>query len=65
VRDGLAAVSPNGVLGDPRGASAEEGERIVAALVEDLSNAVRSWRANLTVSGVDVDPSASGVGAQR
>ncbi|MFM7508072.1 MAG: mycofactocin biosynthesis peptidyl-dipeptidase MftE [Actinomycetota bacterium] len=65
VRDGLAAVSPNGVLGDPRGASAEEGERIVTALVEDLSNAVRSWRANLTVSGVEVDPSASGVGAQR
>jgi mycofactocin precursor peptide peptidase len=31
-RDGVRAVSPNGVLGDPRGASAEEGERLLAEL---------------------------------
>lgn len=30
---GVRAVSPNGVLGDPAGASAAEGERLVAALV--------------------------------
>ena len=32
--DGVRGVSPNGVLGDPTGASAEEGERWVDALVE-------------------------------
>jgi creatinine amidohydrolase len=31
---GVAAVSRNGVLGDPRGASAEEGRRLLADLVE-------------------------------
>jgi creatinine amidohydrolase len=31
---GVAAVSRNGVLGDPRGASAAEGERLLAAMVE-------------------------------
>ncbi len=38
---GVAAVSPNGVLGDPTGASAAEGERVlrhmVAQVVEQLS----------------------------
>lgn len=32
-RDGVRSVSPNGVLGDPVGASAEEGERLLADLV--------------------------------
>ena len=32
--DGVRAVSPNGVLGDPRGASASEGERLLAAIAE-------------------------------
>ncbi len=31
---GVAAVSPNGVLGDPTGASAAEGERLLAAMVD-------------------------------
>jgi creatinine amidohydrolase len=31
---GVRAVSENGVLGDPAGASAAEGERMLAALVE-------------------------------
>ena len=35
-RGGLAAVSPNGVLGDPRGASAEHGRTVLARLVDDL-----------------------------
>ncbi|MGC7101441.1 mycofactocin biosynthesis peptidyl-dipeptidase MftE [Amycolatopsis lurida] len=34
VLGGVAAVSPNGVLGDPAGASAEEGRRLLADLVE-------------------------------
>lgn len=33
---GIAAVSANGVLGDPAGASAEEGERVLAAMVADV-----------------------------
>ena len=33
---GIAAVSPNGVLGDPAGASAAEGERVLKAMVADL-----------------------------
>lgn len=33
---GLAAVTPNGVLGDPTGASAAEGAALLAALIADL-----------------------------
>lgn len=37
MRDGgVKAVSPNGVLGDPTGASAEVGEQLLAALVADV-----------------------------
>jgi creatinine amidohydrolase len=35
-RDGVRAVSSSGVLGDARGASAAEGERLLAALTADL-----------------------------
>jgi creatinine amidohydrolase len=35
-RGGLAAVSPNGVLGDPRTASAGHGRAVLAGLVDDL-----------------------------
>ena len=34
---GVRKVSPNGVLGDPAGASAAEGERLLALLVADLT----------------------------
>ncbi|HET6774594.1 MAG TPA: mycofactocin biosynthesis peptidyl-dipeptidase MftE [Acidimicrobiales bacterium] len=40
---GVAAVSPNGVLGDPRGANAAEGERLLAGLTADLVQAVAAW----------------------
>lgn len=33
-RDGVAAVSPNGILGDPSGASADEGRRLFDLLVQ-------------------------------
>ena len=33
---GLRSVSPNGVLGDPAGATADEGRRLLAAAVDDL-----------------------------
>ncbi|HXW33830.1 MAG TPA: mycofactocin biosynthesis peptidyl-dipeptidase MftE [Acidimicrobiales bacterium] len=39
-KHGVAAVSPNGVLGDPRGASAEAGREIFESLVQDLCSAV-------------------------
>jgi mycofactocin system creatininase family protein len=37
---GVAAVSPNGVLGDPRGASADEGTALLGELVRQLGAAV-------------------------
>ena len=42
-RDGVAAVSESGVLGDPRGATAEEGQRLLATLVSDLCDTVDAW----------------------
>lgn len=41
---GLAAVSPNGVLGDPTGATAEEGRRLLEELAADLIATVNGWR---------------------
>jgi creatinine amidohydrolase len=41
---GVAAVAPNGVLGDPAGASAAEGRRLLDALAADLVAAVAAWR---------------------
>ncbi len=40
---GVLGVSPNGVLGDPAGASAEHGRRILGALVRDLIETVADW----------------------
>lgn len=40
---GVAAVSPNGVLGDPTGASAADGRALLAALTGDLAAAVAAW----------------------
>jgi mycofactocin system creatininase family protein len=37
---GVRAVSPNGVLGDPAGASAAEGESLLGDLVADLNQAI-------------------------
>jgi creatinine amidohydrolase len=45
VRGGVAAVSPNGVLGDPAGASAAEGEALLDRWTDDLVAAVQAWRA--------------------
>jgi mycofactocin system creatininase family protein len=41
---GVAAVSPNGVLGDPGGATADDGARLMAEVSERLSAALSSWR---------------------
>jgi len=40
---GVAAVSSNGVLGDPAGASAEEGERLITSLSDALLSAITHW----------------------
>jgi mycofactocin precursor peptide peptidase len=40
---GVAAVSPNGVLGDPTGASAAQGEHLLAVLAAELSTALTRW----------------------
>ena len=39
-REGVRSVSPNGVLGDPRGATAEEGERLLAELIAGCAGAL-------------------------
>jgi creatinine amidohydrolase len=41
--EGVRAVSPTGVLGDPAGATAEDGAALLAAVVEHLVAAARTW----------------------
>jgi creatinine amidohydrolase len=41
VAQGVRAVAPNGVLGDPTGATAEAGADLLAAMVEDVTARVR------------------------
>jgi len=45
--DGVRAVSPNGVLGDPRPATAAEGRQLLAAFRGDLVAAFDRWSAAL------------------
>lgn len=40
---GMAAATANGILGDPTGASAEEGERLFADLVRRADSAIEGW----------------------
>jgi creatinine amidohydrolase len=49
---GVAAVSPNGVLGDPAGASAEEGEELLGRLVAELAAAVLAGVPDALLVGV-------------
>jgi creatinine amidohydrolase len=43
IAHGVGEVSPNGVLGDPAGASADEGRTLLAAAVGQLSGVVDAW----------------------
>jgi creatinine amidohydrolase len=43
-RAGVAAVSPNGVLGDPTGATADEGASLLDTLATQLAGRVGEWR---------------------
>jgi creatinine amidohydrolase len=46
LRDGgVASVAPNGVLGDPTGASRDEGSRLLDSMSAALAAAVDAWRA--------------------
>jgi creatinine amidohydrolase len=42
-RGGLRAVTDNGVLGDPAGASAEEGQALLLEALDDLEKTVIAW----------------------
>jgi creatinine amidohydrolase len=42
--EGVRAVSPTGVLGDPAGASAAEGAELLAAITRRLVAGVAQWR---------------------
>ena len=42
-RGGLRAVSDNGILGDPTGASSEEGEQLLREALDDLEATVEAW----------------------
>jgi mycofactocin precursor peptide peptidase len=44
VVDGVAAVSGNGVLGDPTGASAAEGARLFEEMAADVTRSIVSWQ---------------------
>jgi creatinine amidohydrolase len=46
---GVRAVAPDGVLGDPTGASAAEGRRLIAAAIEDLRTMLAAWSGGVTV----------------
>lgn len=43
IAEGFAAVAPNGVLGDPTCATAEDGRRLFDGLVDRLSATVAGW----------------------
>jgi creatinine amidohydrolase len=49
--EGVRAVSPNGVLGDPAGATAEEGERLLSELVRACTRALDALRVAEPVHG--------------
>ncbi|MER5516873.1 mycofactocin biosynthesis peptidyl-dipeptidase MftE [Streptomyces sp. NPDC002763] len=41
---GVRAVAPNGVLGDPTGATAQEGGALLRALADSAARRIRAWR---------------------
>ncbi|MCK9896667.1 mycofactocin biosynthesis peptidyl-dipeptidase MftE [Frankia sp. AgB32] len=47
VARGVAALSPSGILGDPTGASAAEGARLLDAYLRDATEHLRRWAGHL------------------
>ncbi|MFE9098890.1 mycofactocin biosynthesis peptidyl-dipeptidase MftE [Streptomyces sp. NPDC007264] len=60
IAGGVRAVSPNGVLGDPTGASAAEGAALFEAVVASAVDHVRAWRPDRRAR---LAPPAPGTGA--
>ncbi|HTT96093.1 MAG TPA: mycofactocin biosynthesis peptidyl-dipeptidase MftE [Solirubrobacterales bacterium] len=60
---GVRAVSPNGVLGDPTGASADAGRKLLAAAVADLRTTVRAWDAEPNARGARTGVGGTGSGS--
>lgn len=48
MRGGVAAVSANGVLGDPTGATAAEGVRLLEAMAADVAGGIVLWQPDVT-----------------
>jgi mycofactocin system creatininase family protein len=61
---GVRAISPNGVLGDPRGASAAEGRRLLSELAADLTGTLQRLLGDIAIarSAPDALRVASGLG---
>jgi creatinine amidohydrolase len=55
IAEGVRAVSANGVLGDPTGASASEGQALLDHLAVDLTAAVAQWWDPADLPGVSGD----------
>jgi mycofactocin precursor peptide peptidase len=56
---GIASVSPNGVLGDPGGASVQEGEELLHRMVTEVVASVLAWAPN-DQGRLRADPRISG-----
>ncbi|MFP1628530.1 mycofactocin biosynthesis peptidyl-dipeptidase MftE [Streptomyces sp. 5K101] len=44
ITESVRGVSPSGVLGDPAGAGAAEGELLLCRMADDLADDIRAWR---------------------
>jgi creatinine amidohydrolase len=56
VAGGVGAVSPSGVLGDPRGASAEAGAALLTSMIDDATTRIRYGRPGPDGSLCEVPP---------
>ncbi len=63
--EGVRAVSENGVLGDPTGASVDEGRRLITAAIQDLEATVSRWIHVLPAPGAATHDNAPRHGASR
>jgi mycofactocin precursor peptide peptidase len=59
---GVAAVAPNGVLGDPTGASASEGRSLLATAIEDLRQVIVSLRCSFPAHSAEKEQREVGAG---
>lgn len=59
MEQGLAAVTHNGILGDPRSATAAEGARLFATLLDDLCAAAVGWFPSLVEATGDATDDVS------